>query len=819
MQNDSSEGASSAPQQEQQQSQLLGAGQYYCHQCKRMHQLTAPSTSVENDAQQPSSPLPIVPSECAVCGSPCVEVIESSEQFSELMAAAPSDQTEPTATTTALPADDQRPMAGAGGGDAQPLEIPPAPSSAAIPMSPSSPTRASNNGGEGTPQRADSSVMLSASASASGRLLPLGGGSPAFGRRAAAAAMAAQQSSTSSSVAAAVPSSPTSQLRGAPSPRAARDLQAAAATATTDSGPNPPPSSDDAATAAASSAGVAIVEPAAEVVHPQPLPLLTPTTTVIVRSVDAYGNVTETTASAADPQGAALRLEVMGALRRQARGSGGAVLIETVHRREREGAADDNATGPQSRRRARGDSGAARVDTEGGDGDERRRRTRPANYGSGPTSPTTPFAGSAAHSDRSAGFPQAPPFPFMLMPPPQQRTSTGPSMDRPAGSESENDEATFANDPFSFLFGGAMRNVGDNAPPFPFPMMPPHQQPRSAARTAAAPQGNAPPGAQGPFVRAFSYNPSTREVNNVAATGTGDAPQGLIDPFAAILSGILGAAGQVPDRPMDNASSGEAPSTDGGQGDATHAAGPQPPRFFFGGPAPPPPPLFYSASTPDQAGQGAEVFSDLHTLLHRLFTQHEPSSMPTPQSVIDNLVTVTAAEAATEATRAAHPRLDGPCAVCQEDLVASLGVFNRATSAIASRRGTTSNAASPNPSTAASPVAQFSPAYPTNATTPAASPTAGGPSPLPPPAIVVLPCTHCFHRDCLVPWLARSQQCPMCRASVLPEGAETAGEADNASTGAADPPGNSGGPTIQIRRRPRPGAEAPQVQTVSCAQQ
>jgi E3 ubiquitin-protein ligase RNF38/44 len=32
----------------------------------------------------------------------------------------------------------------------------------------------------------------------------------------------------------------------------------------------------------------------------------------------------------------------------------------------------------------------------------------------------------------------------------------------------------------------------------------------------------------------------------------------------------------------------------------------------------------------------------------------------------------------------------------------------------------------------------------------------------------VLPCRHCFHQECLDPWLARNANCPNCRTSLVP---------------------------------------------------
>lgn len=35
-------------------------------------------------------------------------------------------------------------------------------------------------------------------------------------------------------------------------------------------------------------------------------------------------------------------------------------------------------------------------------------------------------------------------------------------------------------------------------------------------------------------------------------------------------------------------------------------------------------------------------------------------------------------------------------------------------------------------------------------------------------AVVVLPCRHCFHSDCMRPWLRERAVCPVCRVSLLP---------------------------------------------------
>ena len=33
--------------------------------------------------------------------------------------------------------------------------------------------------------------------------------------------------------------------------------------------------------------------------------------------------------------------------------------------------------------------------------------------------------------------------------------------------------------------------------------------------------------------------------------------------------------------------------------------------------------------------------------------------------------------------------------------------------------------------------------------------------------VIVVPCKHCFHEDCIVPWLKNKKQCPFCKSEVI----------------------------------------------------
>ncbi|KEG09913.1 hypothetical protein DQ04_04451040 [Trypanosoma grayi] len=48
---------------------------------------------------------------------------------------------------------------------------------------------------------------------------------------------------------------------------------------------------------------------------------------------------------------------------------------------------------------------------------------------------------------------------------------------------------------------------------------------------------------------------------------------------------------------------------------------------------------------------------------------------------------------------------------------------------------------------------------------------AGGADP-----VVMLPCRHCYHANCIKPWLQEHLRCPLCRASVISQG--TAAQSD-----------------------------------------
>jgi transcriptional antiterminator len=33
--------------------------------------------------------------------------------------------------------------------------------------------------------------------------------------------------------------------------------------------------------------------------------------------------------------------------------------------------------------------------------------------------------------------------------------------------------------------------------------------------------------------------------------------------------------------------------------------------------------------------------------------------------------------------------------------------------------------------------------------------------------VIVISCKHCFHEDCIVPWLKNKKQCPFCKSEVI----------------------------------------------------
>eukprot|EP00758_Cryptobia_borreli_P002646 Tbor_TRINITY_DN3181_c0_g1::TRINITY_DN3181_c0_g1_i1::g.14617::m.14617 len=99
------------------------------------------------------------------------------------------------------------------------------------------------------------------------------------------------------------------------------------------------------------------------------------------------------------------------------------------------------------------------------------------------------------------------------------------------------------------------------------------------------------------------------------------------------------------------------------------------------------------------------IGESINDFLHRIFQSQEVPTNPTPPDVIRSLPTI--AGGVTKAMKEANNMYAQPCSVCQDE-------FDERSE-----------------------------------------------------PVVQLTCGHVYHRDCIVPWLERSQQCPTCRGNVV----------------------------------------------------
>lgn len=627
---------------------------YFCHGCRRMYE------------QAPTSDFT-----CTICRSPCVETFGGTNDGSSTSSSHYRDL---------LPIHNRTMETLANASSNQSTLIPNPPPGL-------SPERL----------RPTSSTSSTAAGVSRASLLPLGGGSPAFGRRAAAAAAAARLEHLNSSV-------NSSSARRESEERLIHPSQDVSSSDNRleNSTESPAPIRGRTRQQRAqnnlspvSARTTAVTEGEAVDDNHQ----FTPQTTVIIRSRDRNGREVETRAIAGGEEASeSVRRAMLDTLRQQSHRHGFLIERETIN------------NGNQTRGRggdARG--GSTSVDASASIGNRRER-------------------------DASDPTPQHRGAPRFGRPNPFQRQGRSPSSTTAGGPRrTPTDDELFNQNPFQFLFAASGQGLQTPSPPT-F---------SSGAQTRSSQDNLREESSETHTPQPNGDSQARREESGGERGDRGGDPtvniQSRVMEFAFDpLTGTL--------RPVD-------PSTSPQEGNGANAAG---------------------------------GVHDIQTLLHRLFMQHQPNSRPTPRHVIDGLRTIATV---TPELRAENPFLLNPCAVCQESLVHS----ERARSASVVRPSSVVGtpilpmppqqpqhaSAAPPTSTGGTPIASGG-SFPTvqglataetgEHSTTFASPTSSTPAPPAQPGapspIIVLPCNHCFHKECLLPWLERSQQCPICRRNV-----------------------------------------------------